>query len=77
MVLEIKENIMTTASATSKTYLFEKMRPSSAVMYLAIPTVLSQIVHFIYSLADTFFIGQIGDPNQVAAISILILLVFS
>ena len=61
---------MTTASATSKTYLFEKMRPSSAVMYLAIPTVLSQIVHFIYSLADTFFIGQIGDPNQVAAISI-------
>ena len=41
-----------------------------AVAKLAIPTVVSQIIVILYSLADTFFIGQIGDPNQLAALSI-------
>ena len=41
-----------------------------AVAKLAVPTVISQIVVILYSLADTFFVGQIGDPNQLAALSI-------
>lgn len=36
---------------------------------MAIPTILSQLVTMIYNLADTFFVGQTGDPNQVAAVS--------
>ena len=52
-------------------YLFEKMAVPKAVMTLAIPTIISQIVTMIYNLADTFFIGQIGDPEMVAAVSLV------
>ena len=52
-------------------YLFEKMPVPKAVMTLAIPTIISQIVTMIYNLADTFFIGQIGDPEMVAAVSLV------
>lgn len=38
---------------------------------LAIPTIISQVVTMIYNLADTFFIGQIGDPAMVAAVSLV------
>ena len=50
--------------------LFTTMPVGKAVAKLAIPTVISQIVVILYSLADTFFVGQIGDPNQLAALSI-------
>ena len=50
--------------------LFSTMPVGRAVAKLAIPTVISQIVVILYSLADTFFVGQIGDPNQLAALSI-------
>ena len=42
-----------------------------AVATLAIPTIISQVVTMIYNLADTFFIGQIGDPAMVAAVSLV------
>ncbi len=48
-------------------YLYEKMPVGKAVISLALPTVLSQIVHVIYNMADTFFIGQLNDTAQVAA----------
>ena len=38
---------------------------------MALPTVISQVVTMIYSLADTFFIGQLGDPAMVAAVSLV------
>lgn len=41
-----------------------------AVATLAVPTVLSMLVTVIYNMADTFFVGQTNDPNQVAAVSI-------
>ena len=50
--------------------LFTTMPVRRAVAKLAVPTVISQIVVILYSLADTFFVGQIGDPNQLAALSI-------
>lgn len=50
--------------------LFTDVPVGKAVVKLAIPTVISQIVVILYSLADTFFVGQIGDPNQLAALSI-------
>lgn len=36
-------------------------------MTLAIPTVISQLITVVYNMADTFFIGQLNDPLQVAA----------
>ena len=53
----------------SEKELFEDMPVAKAVATLAIPTVISQVVTMIYNLADTFFVGQIGDPLMVAAAS--------
>ncbi len=50
--------------------LFEEKPVSRAVIYLVVPTVISQLITVIYNMADTFFIGQTGDPNQVAAASL-------
>lgn len=52
---------------TDNTELFEHMPVSKAVITLIIPTVISQIITVVYNMADTFFIGQMNDPNQVAA----------
>ena len=48
--------------------LFEKKPVRSAVLTLAIPTIISQLITVIYNLVDTFFVGQLGDPAQVAAV---------
>ena len=53
-----------------KNELFTTMPVGRAVAKLSVPTVISQIVVILYSLADTFFVGQIGDPNQLAALKI-------
>lgn len=55
----------------SERYLFEEMPVGRAVATLSIPTIISQVVTMIYNLADTFFIGQIGDPLMVAAVSLV------
>lgn len=55
----------------SEQYLFERMPVPKAVATLAIPTIISQAVTMIYNLADTFFVGQLGDPLMVAAISLV------
>ena len=44
-----------------------KRQVPQAILTLAVPTVVSQIITIIYNMADTFFIGQLGDPKQVAA----------
>ena len=50
---------------------FETMSVPRAVMTLAVPTIISQIVTMIYNLGDTFFVGQIGDPSMVAAVTVV------
>ncbi len=55
----------------SDTYLFAEMPVPRAVATLPVPTIISQVVTMIYNLADTFFIGQLGDPAMVAAVSLV------
>ena len=50
--------------------LFETERISSAILKLAIPTVLSSLVMTLYSLADTFFVGMLNDSVQNAAVTL-------
>lgn len=52
---------------TDNTELFEKVPVSKAVIALVVPTVISQVITVVYNMADTFFIGQMNDSNQVAA----------
>ena len=56
--------------ANDKQYLFEKMKVPKAVMYLVIPTIISQLITIIYNWADIFFVGQLNDTFQMAAITI-------
>lgn len=56
---------------TSEKELFETVPVRRAVAALAVPTIISQIVSVIYNLADTFFIGQMGDPYMVAAATLV------
>lgn len=51
-------------------YLYEEAPVSKAVLSLAIPTVISQLITVVYNMADTFFVGQLNDPAQVAAATI-------
>ncbi len=50
-----------------KETLFATAPVGKAVLSLAVPTVISQLITVVYNMADTFFIGQMGNPNQVAA----------
>ena len=43
---------------------------SQVVKKMAIPSVISSLVTVVYNMADTFFVGQTGDPLQVAAVSL-------
>lgn len=69
MYIRSKEGIV--LKALSEKELFETVSVPRAVATLAIPTVIRQLVTMIYNLADTFFIGQIGDPYMVAAVSLV------
>ena len=55
---------------------FETMAPARALLKLAVPTIISQLVALIYNLADTFFIGKTDDPLKVAAATIASALMF-
>ena len=47
-----------------------KDKVSDVVKKMAIPSVISSLVTVVYNMADTFFVGQTGDPLQVAAVSL-------
>lgn len=52
------------------TQIFESYRVPKAVATMAIPSMLGMLINIVYNLADTFFVGQTGDSNQVAAVSV-------
>ena len=57
-------------AAQNEIEIFEKLPVRRAVVTLAVPTVISQLIVLIYNLADTWYIGQTGDPHQVAAVTV-------
>lgn len=59
-----------------KTELFETMPVGKALLTMAIPTIVSQLITMIYNIADTFFIGMSNDPYKVAAASVVGVLYF-
>lgn len=50
--------------------LMESAPVSNAIVRLALPMMLGSVAQMIYNMTDTFFIGQTGDPNMVAGISL-------
>lgn len=60
MIMSKRDNIL----------VFSEYKVPRAVGILAIPSMLGMLINIIYNLADTFFVGQTGDSNQVAAVSV-------
>ncbi len=54
------------------TDVFERLPVPKAVLTMAIPTILGQLVILIYSMADTFFVGRTNDPLMVAGASLIL-----
>ncbi|MGN0772513.1 MAG: MATE family efflux transporter [Candidatus Ventricola sp.] len=50
--------------------MFETWPVARSVQYLAWPAIAGQLITVVYSAADTFFVGQIGDEVQLAAVSV-------
>lgn len=65
-------------SEAEKTELFERAAVPTAVMTMAVPTILSSLVMVLYNLADTYFVGMLNDPVQNSAVTLaaLVLLAF-
>ena len=53
-----------------KAELFEQMPIPKAVLTLSIPTILSSLVMVLYNLADTYFVGMLGDSIQNSAVTL-------
>ena len=49
---------------------FEEMPVFRAVLALALPTVVSQIIGTLYNMADSFWVGRLNDPDQLAALAL-------
>ena len=53
-----------------KRELFETTPVLQALMTMAVPTIVSQLITLIYNMADTWFIGRTNNPYMVAASSL-------
>ncbi len=54
----------------TKTELFEATPIPKALVQLSVPTIISSLVMVLYNLADTYFVGMLGDPVQNAAVTL-------
>jgi putative MATE family efflux protein len=50
--------------------LMESAPVTQSIIRLAIPMMIGSIAQMVYNMTDTFFIGQTGNPNMVAGISL-------
>jgi putative MATE family efflux protein len=50
-----------------KIYLLSKAPVGKAIFAMSIPMVLGMMIQLLYNLVDIYFIGKLGDKNQLAA----------
>lgn len=51
---------------------FRNIPVPQALAKMVIPSIASQLIVLIYNMADTFFIGQTGNPHMVAGTSLIL-----
>ena len=68
----MQKNIRTVDRMTDRREVFEKIPVPRAMMIMAVPTIISQLITLIYNLADTWFIGKTNNPYMVAACSLVL-----
>lgn len=55
---------------SAKKELFETMPIPSAVSRMCVPMVVTSLVTVVYNMADTYFVGLLGNPVQSAAVTL-------
>lgn len=55
------------AEIRDKKALFEDVPISRALLTMAVPTIISQLINLIYNIVDAFYIGRTGNPYMAAA----------
>ena len=58
-----------------KRTLFAETPVPKALMTLAIPTIISQMINLIYNMVDAFFIGRTGNSYMMAATTVTLTMV--
>ena len=53
-----------------KLEIFERVSVPRALLVMALPTIVSQLITLIYNIADTWYIGQTNNPYMVGACSL-------
>lgn len=61
---------MSNTSDYSKKDLFETMPVPRALMSMAVPAIISQLISLVYNMVDAFFLGRTGNPYMLAATSL-------
>ena len=57
-------------TSVDKKELFEEAPIMTALLKLAIPTVMGQIILVIYNMADTFFISLTNSNEKITAVTV-------
>ena len=58
--------------SSSREDVFENLPIPTALRKMIIPAISSQLIVLIYNMADTFFVGQTGNPYMVAGTSLIL-----
>ena len=53
-----------------KKFVFESMSVPKAIKFMAIPTIISQLINLIYNMVDGLFIGRSGNPYMTASLTV-------
>ncbi len=57
---------------TPKNEVFEDLPVPAALRKMAVPAILGQLIILFYNMADTFYLGRIGNPHMVAGVSLIL-----
>lgn len=65
-------------SSKSSNYVLAKMKPSSAIVKLAVPATLALLAKAVYNIVDTAYIGMLNSETALAAVGLTLplLLIF-
>ncbi len=63
------------AAAKDKKEIFENLPVPKALLVMAVPTVISQLINLIYNMVDAYFIGRTGNSYMMAATTLTLALV--
>ncbi|HUM83832.1 MAG TPA: MATE family efflux transporter [Lachnospiraceae bacterium] len=58
------------AEDSKRRFIFEEAPVARAVMALAVPSIITQLINIVYNYADTWYVGRTGNAAMVAALSV-------